>query len=151
MSELTAALSSVVSGAATGGISSLLSAGLSIIDKIIPDPAAKAAAQLALLQLQQTGQLAELQAGLTQQTAQSSIDETEAKGNWFEADWRPFVGWICGFGLLYSFLLRPLLAWIAPLWQLPSPPALDLGTLMTLLFGMLGLGALKMNETIKTQ
>lgn len=152
MSEITSAIGSAITGAATGGLSTILSAALSIIDKVIPDPAAKAQAQLALLQLQQSGQLAEIQAQLQVQLAQSQTNTTEASSvNWFEADWRPFVGWICGLGLLYSFLLRPLIGWLSPIWSLPSPPALDLENLMTLLFGMLGLGALKMNEAIKTQ
>lgn len=147
MSELTTALSSIAAGATGGIVGSILQ----IIDKIIPDPAAKAQAQLAVLQLQQSGQLAELQGQLQQQLAQSTVDNSDAQSkDWFQSDWRPFVGWICGLGLCYSFLLRPLIAWLSPLWKLPDPPALDLGTLMTLLFGMLGLGALKMNETIKT-
>lgn len=151
MSELTSAISSAFSGAASAATGGILGPVLQIIDKIIPDPAAKAQAQLAVLQLQQSGALAEYQGAVQQTLAQTQVDQAEASsGNWFEADWRPFAGWICGLGLLYSFLLQPLAAWISPAWKLAPPPVLDTGTLIPLLLGMLGLGAIKMNENIQS-
>jgi len=48
------------------GIDDIISTGLKIIDKVIPDPAAKAAAQLQLQQLAQDGKLAELQADMNE-------------------------------------------------------------------------------------
>jgi len=39
------------------GLDDIIGAGLKIIDKVIPDPAAKAEAQAKLLELQQSGQL----------------------------------------------------------------------------------------------
>lgn len=41
-------------------ISQLISAGVSIIDKVIPDPEAKAEAQRRLIELQQNGELAKI-------------------------------------------------------------------------------------------
>jgi hypothetical protein len=48
------------------GIDDIIGAGLKIIDKVIPDPAAKAAAQLELQKLAQDGHLAELQADMNE-------------------------------------------------------------------------------------
>jgi roadblock/LC7 domain-containing protein len=48
------------------GIDDIIGAGLKIIDKVIPDPAAKAAAQLELQKLAQDGKLAELQADMNE-------------------------------------------------------------------------------------
>lgn len=45
-----------------GGV---IEAGLRIIDKVIPDPEAKAAAQLKLMELQQQGQLKELEVAMS--------------------------------------------------------------------------------------
>jgi hypothetical protein len=49
------------------------------------------------------------------------------------------VGWVCVIGLLYTFLAQPLLAWGSGVWSIPVPPQLDMGDLLTLLAGMLGL------------
>ena len=46
-------------------IGGLLEAGLKIIDKVIPDPAAKAAAQAELLKMQQAGALKEMEISLS--------------------------------------------------------------------------------------
>ena len=48
------------------GIDDIIGAGLKIIDKVIPDPAQKAEAQLKLQQLAQDGHLAELQADMNE-------------------------------------------------------------------------------------
>lgn len=46
-------------------------------------PAQQAEAQRKLLELQQTGQLAELTAGVRVQLAQININKLDAQGNWF--------------------------------------------------------------------
>jgi hypothetical protein len=48
------------------GIDDVISTGLKILDKVLPDPAAKAAAQLELQKLAQDGKLAELQADMNE-------------------------------------------------------------------------------------
>lgn len=114
---------------------------IGIINKIIPDPVAKAQAQLALLQLQQAGELAQEQSDLQIALAQSQVNLAEANSaSGFRAGWRPFVGWICGFGLCYQYLAQPLLSWLSLLRHLPVPPVLDGTTLLYLLGALLGLG-----------
>jgi hypothetical protein len=73
-------------------LSSLLDVGKALIDKLIPDPQAKAAATQKLLEMQQNGDLAVI-------AAQSHINEIEAANpNLFVSGWRPAVGWVCVFG-----------------------------------------------------
>lgn len=150
MSELTSALSSAVGAAASTFSGGILGPVLSIIDKIIPDPAAKAAAQLAVLQLNQQGQLQEESNQLQLALAQTTIDNTEASSDsLFRAGWRPFVGWTCASGLCYSFLLAPIGGWLCKIWLLPAPPTLDLSTLLPLLGSLLGLGAMRTYEKVQ--
>jgi hypothetical protein len=61
----------------------------------------------------------------------------------FVAGWRPFIGWCCGLGLLYSVLLSPLL----DIWF--EMPVIDSSILMPTMTGMLGLGALRSYEKVK--
>jgi len=75
------------------GIGSVLEFGTTLINKIFPDKEAANAAKLKLLELQQTGELKELE-------AQAQIVNTEAASkHWLAANWRPitmlvFVGLI---------------------------------------------------------
>jgi len=48
------------------GIDDIIGVGMKILDKVIPDPAQKAEAQAKLIELQQQGRLAELQADQTE-------------------------------------------------------------------------------------
>ena len=81
--------------------------------------------------------------------AQIEVNKTEAQhASIFVAGWRPAVGWICGLALAWNFIAQPLLAWGAFLFgvDLSSAPRLDVGELMTVLLGMLGLGGLRTYE-----
>lgn len=84
----------------------------------------------------------------SQLQAQMDVNKQEAASSkMFVAGWRPFIGWVCGTGLLIQFMVNPIFTWIAALAKHPVVfPSLDLGTLITLLFGMLGLGAMRTYE-----
>lgn len=80
---------------------------------------------------------------------QLQINLEEAKSqNVFVAGWRPFVGWTCGAALAYQFVLQPFLAFIVGVYrlQLPPLPQLDMGQLVTILLGLLGLGVMRTYE-----
>ena len=131
-------------------ITAALDLGGKLIDKVFPSAEAKAAAQLELLKLAQAGELAELTAGTELAKAQVGLNQTEAASpSLFVSGWRPFIGWICGLGLAYQFLAHPLLVFLLRLTQVASePPGLEMETLITLLFGMLGLGGMRTFEKL---
>ena len=123
-------------------VTALLDVGGKIIDRIWPDPAQAASAKFELFKLQQEGYLTEL-------GGQLAINRAEAENpNLFVSGWRPFVGWVCGGGLVYSFIGQPLLAWSSSIWSFPIPPSLDLSTLITVLGGMLGISGLRTVEKL---
>ncbi len=118
-----------------------------VLGKVLPDPAAAAEAKIRLAELVQRGELAFLDADVKVALGQMEINKEEAKsGSLFVAGWRPAVGWICAVALSYQFVVRPLLAWYSLIATIPVPPELDIVTLMTLLFGMLGMGGMRMYE-----
>lgn len=116
-----------------------------LLDKLIPDPEARAKAQLDLLKLQQDGAFKELDAQLQVNLAQAEINKVEAASqNGFQAGWRPLAGYACVAGLGYEFLLRPMLPWVLTVSGVDAPPLPSLdGVLFELMFGMLGLGTLR--------
>jgi uncharacterized membrane protein (DUF106 family) len=68
------------------GVDDIISVGMKILDKVIPDPAAKAEAQAKLLEIQQQGRMAELRADETEmqevtkrQEADMASDSTLSK------------------------------------------------------------------------
>ena len=127
------------------GLGSVFDFGSKIIDKIFPDPVQKAQATLELTKLQQSGELAQLAAETDLLKGQQAVNLEEAKSeSVFKSGWRPFVGWICGTGLAMQFLVAPVATFFASAVGHPLVfPALDLSTLLTLLFGMLGMGTLR--------
>jgi hypothetical protein len=123
-----------------------------VIDKVIPDPQAAAEAKLRAIELGQRGELAVLDADLRMALAQTEVNKTEAESpDTFRGGWRPYIGWVCGMGLTYQFLVRPLLPWVVALFgvSVPPLPSIDTEQLLALLFGMLGLGGLRTYEKIK--
>lgn len=111
-----------------------------VLKAILPDPGARAQAIVQVMTLfAQSDQ------------AQADINKTEAQHpSIFVAGWRPYIGWVCGFALTYQFVVVPLVMW-ATLWagyNLPQPPTFD-ANLWELMFGMLGIGALRSYDKIK--
>ena len=80
---------------------------------------------------------------------QLAINAKEAEhGSIFVAGWRPAIGWICGFALGWSFVLQPMATWTILVVgvDLPDLPVIELGPLLSILMGMLGLGGLRTYE-----
>jgi hypothetical protein len=102
-------------------ISAAMDLGGKLIERLIPDPAAKAQASLELLKMQQDGTLAQLTADTDLAKAQLAVNQVEAGStSVFVSGWRPFIGWTCGSGLAYQFVASPLLTWLAALVGHPS-------------------------------
>jgi Holin of 3TMs, for gene-transfer release len=125
-------------------LEAVLGLATSLIDRVFPDPAQKSAAQLELLKLQQSGELAQI-------TGQLDINKAEATNpNLFVSGWRPAIGWVCALALAYQYLVRPLSGTVATIagYILPPLPGLD-DNLWQLMMGMLGMGGLRTFEKVQ--
>lgn len=122
-----------------------------LMDKLFPDPAAAANAKLQIMQMAQTGELAQLNADTKMALGQIAVNQVEASSpSLFVAGWRPFVGWICGFAFAFKFVLGPLVAMLLTAAGYPVVlPVMDFTEMSTILLGMLGLGALRTVEKVK--
>ncbi len=77
------------------------------------------------------------------QILQAEINKMEAQHrSIFVAGARPFILWICGFGLSFAFVINPLIQWFT---NKPGP-TLPLDTIMELILCILGLGGLRTFE-----
>jgi hypothetical protein len=125
-------------------LSALLDIGGKVIDRVWPDPEKAAAAKLELFKMQQSGELAAM-------AGQLEINKVEAANpSVFVSGWRPAIGWICGAGFGVQFVIGPLAEWGSALYGVPVKfPAMDTGTMMPLLLGMLGLSGLRTAEKIQ--
>ena len=73
--------------------------------------------------------------------AQSEINKSESQSsNMFVAGARPFIMWVCGFGLLYHFLFRPLLSDLFSVYIGYTLQPIDSAGLMNMTIAILGLG-----------
>jgi hypothetical protein len=125
---------------------------IAIVNKVIPDKTAAAAAIAQLQALQLQGQLNEELAQLQAVTVnQSDVDKVEASSSsMFVAGWRPAVGWVCAAALALIYIVGPFFVWTTTLFgHQTSFPTLDVAQLMTLLFGMLGMGTLRTVDKAK--
>ncbi len=133
------------------GIDDAIAAGLRIIDKVIPDPQAKAAAALEAVKLKQAGEFKEMDAQLQAMQMQASITLEEAKSeSLWKSGARPGALWVCVAGLACQFVVGPFFTWAAALAGVDAPfPSLDIETLMGLLAALLGLGVYRTVEKVK--
>jgi len=75
---------------------------------------------------------------------QLEINKAEAKGNWFQASWRPLCGYVCVLGLAVNFLISPIAAGFGFV-----VPQADMSTMLPVLTGMLGLAGMRSWEKSK--
>ena len=74
------------------GIDDIIGVGMKLLDKVIPDPAAKAEAQAKLLELQQQGRLAELQADTAEAQELTKRQQADmASDSWLSKNIRPMT------------------------------------------------------------
>jgi hypothetical protein len=71
---------------------------------------------------------------------QAEINKTEAAhSSIFVAGWRPFIGWTCGLGFVYSTLISPI----------TGLPTANMEQIIAILGGLLGLGTLRTVEKVQ--
>tara|TARA_Y100000114_G_scaffold75900_1_gene69614 strand:- start:1466 stop:1861 length:396 start_codon:yes stop_codon:yes gene_type:complete len=123
-------------------IAALIPAVSGILDKFVPDADTK-------------NKLAHEIATMSEKHAQEAllaqleINKAEAaSGSLFKGGWRPAVGWVCAIAFAYHFILKDLIIFGATFAgaDLPEMPEFDMGTLLTVLGGMLGIGGLRTYE-----
>jgi hypothetical protein len=76
--------------------------------------------------------------------AQIEVLKADAKGNWFQASWRPLIGWICGLSLGINYMVSPIAAGFGV-----AIPQADMSVMMPLMFGMLGIGGMRSFDKAK--
>lgn len=129
--------------------------GRTLIDRIFPDKEKqareRAEAERELLLLTQKERMQDKADQLAVDLAQIEVNKIEAASDSFwKSGWRPTVGWMCVSGTGYQVLFRPIIGWIMMnIFGWDYPPELELETLMTLLFALLGLGGYRTFERVK--
>jgi len=123
----------------------ILGFATTLIERLIPDKQAQAKAKLELIKLEQEGELSKIQGQL-----QINMKEAQSSSI-FVAGWRPFVGWTCGSAFAYNFVLQPFLIFGFTMSGYPVPilPSLDMGILLAVLGGMLGIGSMRSFDKLK--
>lgn len=116
---------------------------LDLIKRWIPDPAEAAKAQQSILEL-----------FVQSDKNQTDINKIEAaSSNLFVAGWRPAIGWICGTGYAYAFIVQPFLIFTITAFQVQlntaQLPTLDIGEMSLMLANLLGFGAMRTYEKVK--
>ncbi len=77
--------------------------------------------------------------------AQIEVNKIEAaSGKWWQAGWRPAVGWVCVGGMINNFLLLPYMMVLSD-----KIVPMDWAAMSPILLGLLGLGGLRTFEKIK--
>lgn len=120
---------------------------LPFLDELYESDEEKRAAKLKFMELAEQGKLAQIAVNI----------EDARSGNWFQAGWRPSVGWTCAAAFGISFVLTPLIHTFAFYYaqfagvelDLTALPKFDLTTMMPVLLGMLGLAGYRSFEKTK--
>lgn len=121
-----------------------------VIDKVFPDPAQQANAKLKMMEMEQNGEFKEMDNQLERDLEQIALNKIEAgSDDKFKSRWRPAVGWVCVFGLMYATIVYPFLTWVAAVYGIQSPPNIGVEVLLPVLLGMLGLGGMRSFEKYK--
>lgn len=123
-------------------IGGVVSAANDIIGKFVPDADKRIEAQI---------ELAKIADGAAERSderlnGQIEVNKIEAANpNLFVSGWRPFIGWVGGTTLAWSFLVAPTIHTIFPHQPLPS---VDAEMVMNLIWGLLGIGSMRTVEKI---
>jgi hypothetical protein len=115
-----------------------------VLDRVLPDQAAAAKAKLEM-------EARLLEAAVAQSSQQAEINKVEAgHHSIFVSGWRPYIGWVCGMAMAWTFLLAPMLSWLLSVTGVVAVvPPLQTEYLLELVLAMLGLGGLRSFEKMR--
>ena len=124
------------------------------VDKIWPDETEAKQAKARLSEMALKGELQDIQNEFELAKQQILLNAKEAESaDIFIAGWRPFIGWVCGGGFAWHFIVRDftlMFAQIAGADIDPSLlPVLDNSELRSMLYALLGLGGIRGYEKMK--
>jgi len=116
------------------GVGELAQGVASAIDTFVETDEERKAAQLLLTKVRQEPD-----------KWQAEINKIEAgHRSLFVAGWRPFIGWVCGLGLAWKFVIAPLCLYVASLMGKAGVlPDINAGELIPLVMALLGLGSMR--------
>jgi hypothetical protein len=136
-------------------VSAAFDLGKSAIERIWPDPIRRSEELRKLKELEQKGDLAELNAHVQLMIGQLEVNKAEAgHKSLFVAGWRPFIGWVGGAAMAYQFIVYPFLTWVWAICQalelipkgVDPPPMLETAALFSVVTAMLGVGAMRSHD-----
>tara|TARA_B100000965_G_C19596284_1_gene760399 strand:- start:2508 stop:2876 length:369 start_codon:yes stop_codon:yes gene_type:complete len=82
--------------------------------------------------------------------AQLEVNKVEAGQTGILVRWRPFLGWVCASAFAYHYVLQPFLLFILTANGMQIElPEFDMGTLTTVLMGLLGMAGMRTYEKVK--
>ena len=87
-----------------------------------------------------------------QNIAQMEVNKADAKsGSFFQAGWRPAIGWIGALALAYQFIIYPLLVWGLTVFavDIAPPPLISADALYPIITGMLGIAGMRSFDKLK--
>lgn len=117
--------------------------GKTLLERFVPDPEKKAAAEMELVRMAADGELKQV-------IAQLEINAREAAHpSIFVSGGRPLFMWIGGFGFGYATIIQPMLTWLARIKGWPEPPDVNSELLWVVVTGLLGIGGLRSVEKVK--
>ncbi|MBU2714167.1 3TM-type holin [Zooshikella harenae] len=103
-----------------------------VLDKVTTSDAERMQAEILLERLRQQPQVLQVELNKLESQHRSL----------FVAGWRPFIGWVCGLGLTFTFLINPIVQWVSG----KPGPQLPFDIMTELVLALLGLGTLRTAE-----
>lgn len=130
-------------------VGAIAEAARTVLDRVLPDPTARAAAEVELRKLAAEGTF-EQRAEQALALAQIEVNKAEAATDDYRGGWRPMVGWACAVAMAWQFVVRPMAAFgLAVAGHGPIElPEVD-NHVWELLFSMLGLSFARSVEKLR--
>jgi hypothetical protein len=129
-------ITNLFGGTTTKTVDSVFNGVTNILDEVITSKEEKALIQIKM------------------NTLQTETNNKNAENpSLFVSGWRPFIGWICGFGLGFNFVIRPIMNYVLLVFYpaVETMPSLDVSVLLSLVTGMLGFAGLRTFEKVKNK